>query len=282
MNVGVSLPLPPKPPAVSPDPAPFAQEAEALGFESFWVPEHAVAPVHVESYSPVFEGGQVPGFLDPLVALARAAAVTSAIKLGTSVILVPEHNPLVLAKQVATLDRYSGGRCILGVGAGWNKEETAIMGGDPKRPWAQTREAVLVMKALWTQEEAEFHGEFFDFPPVRSFPKPAQRPHPPVYLGGRAKNVMHRVLEWGDGYMPSGLSVEEAADCRRMLDQAAREAGRDPKQVPFTAYRQRADRDVVRRLEDAGADRVVVTLPIAESTELALVELRKAADLVLG
>jgi alkanesulfonate monooxygenase SsuD/methylene tetrahydromethanopterin reductase-like flavin-dependent oxidoreductase (luciferase family) len=122
-----------------------------------------------------------------IVALARASAVTKTIKLGTGICLIPERNPLLLAKEVATLDRLSGGRFIFGIGAGWLKEETEIMGGDFAHRWTQTKDAILAMKALWTQDEAEYHGQYYDFPRVRSFPKPAQKPHPPIFLGGSAK-----------------------------------------------------------------------------------------------
>ena len=121
---------------------------------------------------------------DPLIALARASAVTSTIKLGTSISLVPEHNPLLNAKQIATLDRMSNGRFIYGIGAGWLKEETEIMGGNFEHRWGQSREAILAMKELWTKDEAEFHGRFYDFPPVKCSPKPLQKPHPPVYWEG--------------------------------------------------------------------------------------------------
>ena len=281
MKIGVSLPLPPKAPAVPIDPAVFARELERLGFESFWVPEHGVAPVHVESYSPNFEGGQVPGFLDPIVALARASTATQRIKLGTSVMLIPEHNPILLAKEIATLDLYSGGRFILGIGSGWLKEETAILGGDPKRPWAQTRESVLVMKELWTKDVAEFHGAYYDFPPVRSLPKPAQKPHPPVYLGGVAGSVLRRVVEWGDGYLPARLNPEQVKETRAKLDSMAKEAGRDPRAIPITVSGQGADPDLVKRFEEAGAERVLMRLPIAQTEQEALANLEKLAEQVL-
>ena len=183
MNIGVQLPNPPEPPAVNVDPAVMAKDVEDAGFESYWVSDHPVAPVECASYSPVFPGGQVPGFMDPIVAMALAAKTTSHIKIGTCVLLMPERNTLLLAKQIATLDRYGGGRFIFGIGTGWNKEETAIMGGDTDRPWAQSLEACLVMKELWTKERAEFHGEFHDFPLLRCAPKPLQQP-PCGVLGG--------------------------------------------------------------------------------------------------
>ena len=174
--------------AHSVDTAILAKRAEELGFESFWVPEHAVIPIKTTSPFRGSPDGVIPDsykrIVDPFIALARAAAVTQTIKLGTGVCLVPERNPLILAKEVATLDHFSGGRFIFGIGAGWLKEETEIMGGDFSHRWTQTREAILAMKELWTKDEAEYHGKYYDFPPVRCYPKPAQKPHPPIFLGG--------------------------------------------------------------------------------------------------
>lgn len=183
------------------DPAILAKRAEDVGFESFFVPEHVFIPVHTASPAYRRDASEgIPDFyahiVDPFMALARASAVTNTIKLGTGICLVPEHNPLLLAKEVATLDRLSGGRFIFGVGAGWLKEETELLGGDFLHRWTQTKDAVLAMKELWSKEEPEYHGRYYDFPPVRSNPKPIQKPHPPIFLGGSAKNVFKRVVEW--------------------------------------------------------------------------------------
>ena len=138
------------------DPAVLAKRAEELGFESFWVPEHGIIPLEATAVTSTFPDGVIPEpynrIVDPFVALARASAVTTSIKLGTGICLVPEHNPLLLAKEVATLDHFSNGRFIFGIGAGWLKEETEIMGGDFAHRWTQTRDAVLAMKELWTKE----------------------------------------------------------------------------------------------------------------------------------
>ena len=124
------------------------------------------------------------------------------MKLGTGIVLVPERNPLLLAKEVSTLDLFSGGRFLFGIGAGWLREETQIMGGDFDHRWAQVRESVLAMKELWTKPAAEFHGTYYDFPPVKSFPKPAQKPHPPVILGGAFPHAARRAVRYGDGWVP--------------------------------------------------------------------------------
>ncbi len=166
MSIGLSVPLP----AYTIDPAFMAATAERLGFESIWYAEHPILPVHSDSPFPA-TGGEIPWtyahFDEPYVALARASAVTTTLLLGTGITLIPERNPLVLAKTVASLDRHSGGRFILGIGTGWLREETELMGGDFDHRWTQTREALEVMKALWSNDAAEFHGRFFDFPPVR-------------------------------------------------------------------------------------------------------------------
>src|SRR5499433_3591258 len=228
MNVGVSVPLP----AYKVDVAVMARAAEALGFESLWCAEHPIMPVKTTSRFPGSADGVIPEtyshFVDPFVPLARASGATTRIKLGTGIVLVPERNPLLLAKEVSTLDHFSGGRFLFGIGAGWLREETEIMGGDFDHRWTQTRESVLAMKELWTKPEAEFHGKYYDFPAVRSYPKPAQKPHPPVILGGGAANVFKRVVAWGDGWLPTAVGPDVVRVGRVELDRLAREAGRDP------------------------------------------------------
>jgi alkanesulfonate monooxygenase SsuD/methylene tetrahydromethanopterin reductase-like flavin-dependent oxidoreductase (luciferase family) len=161
MNIGVSIPLP----AYLVDPGLMAKKAEELGFDSFWCAEHPFMPVKTTSRFPGTADGVIPEtyahFVDPFVALARASGMTTRIKLGTGIVLVPERHPLLLAKEVATLDRFSGGRFLFGIGAGWLKEETEIMGGDFEHRWTQTRESVLAMKELWTKPEASFDGRYY-------------------------------------------------------------------------------------------------------------------------
>jgi len=257
MAVGTSVPLP----AYGIDPAFIARKAEELGFDSLWYAEHTVMPVHSVSPFPA-TGGAIPEayrhFTDPFIALARASGVTSKIKLGTGVVLVPERNPLVMAKEIAALDHFSGGRFLFGIGAGWNREEMMIMGGDFEHRWTQTREAVQVMKELWTQDEAEFHGRYYDFPPVYCYPKPAQKPHPPVILGGHARNVLQRVARWGDGWLPNMASPAQVEESRKLLDSLATEQGRDPASLTISVYGQPADRDLIQSFLNAGANRVVV------------------------
>ena len=257
MTVGVSTPLP----AYTIDPAFMARKAEELGFESIWYAEHPAVPMQSNSPFPA-TGGEIPWtyshFTDPYIALARASGATSNIKLGTGITLVPERNPLLLAKEIATLDRYSGGRFLFGIGTGWLREETEIFGGDFEHRWTQTREALEVMKELWTKDEAEYHGKYYNFPPVKSYPKPSQQPHPPIIIGGMARNVLRRIVSHGDGWLPNRITPAEVEDSRKRLDAMAEEVGRNPRTITINVYGQPADRDLVRSYLNAGADRVVV------------------------
>ena len=227
---------------MSADPARIAKRAEELGFAHYWIPEHPVIPIGFKSQYPgVQEGEPPPDYLykmpDQMVALSRAAAVTSKIGLGTGITLVPERNPLLLAKEVATIDHYSGGRVLFGIGAGWNREECEVMGGDFEHRWTQTRHAILAMKALWTEEKSEYHGRYYDFPPVACFPKPTQKPHPPILLGGvTAKRVFRRIAEYGDGWLPLVESEEQVRDGIAQIAEACRERGRDPAQISVTVF----------------------------------------------
>ena len=279
MDIGISTFLT----DYSVDVAVVARRAEELGFASLWVPEHSILPVNSGTPWPGSADGKIPkvyaDIVDPFVALGRASAVTTTLKLGTGICLVPERNPLLLAKEVATIDMYSKGRFQFGIGAGWLREETDIMGGDFAHRWAQTREAILAMKQLWTTVESEYHGKYYDFPPVYSFPGPAQKPHPPVLLGGMAKNVFKRVVEYGDGWMPNRVTPEDVKKGRAKLDELANAAGRDPRSIQIMVFHQQADRDLLKTLEEAGADSVTVRLETA-SEEEALNSLEKMAEAV--
>jgi probable F420-dependent oxidoreductase len=269
------------------DPAVVAKKAEELGFASFWVPEHAILPVHYSSRYPASPDGRIPAAVgviaDPFVALARASAATSTIQLGTGVCLVPERNPLLLAKEIATLDYYSGGRFLFGIGAGWLKEETEIMGGDFAHRWTQTRDAILAMKELWTKEESEYHGKYYNFPAVRCFPKPAAKPHPPVLLGGSSKYVFKRIVEWGDGWLPTGASVESIQRGCATLNELAEKAGRNPRSLTVIAFGQPGqfgDREELRALEKAGITHTTVWLKRTKGNEV-ITELEELARRVL-
>ena len=280
MNIGTSVPLP----AYTIDPAFMAKKSEDLGFESIWYAEHAAVPVHSDSPFPA-TGGEIPWtyshFTDPYIALARASGATSKIMLGTGITLVPERNPLLLAKEIASLDRFSGGRFLFGIGTGWLKEETEMMGGDFEHRWTQTREAIEVMKELWTKEEAEYHGRYFDFPLVKSYPKPLQKPYPPIILGGMAKNVLRRVVAHADGWLPNRVTPADVEESRKKLDALAAEAGRDPKSITISVYGQLPEHDVVHSLLNAGADRVVVRPEHVETEKEMGEQLERMAEAVL-
>ena len=280
MNIGTSVPLP----AYTIDPAFMAKKAEDLGFESIWYAEHAAVPVHSDSPFPA-TGGEIPWtyshFTDPYIALARASGATSKILLGTGITLVPERNPILLAKEIASLDRFSGGRFLFGIGTGWLKEETEMMGGDFEHRWTQTREAIEVMKELWTKEEAEYHGRYFDFPLVKSYPKPLQKPHPPVIRGGMAKYVLRRVIDHADGWLPNRVTPADVEESRKKLDAMAEEAGRDPKAITISVYGQLPERDIVHSLLNAGADRVVVRPEHVETEKEMGEQLERMAEAVL-
>ena len=281
MNIGVYIPLP----AYTVGVAAMARKAEELGFESIWCAEHPIMPVHTTSPFPGSSDGVIPPvyahFVDPFIALAIAAGATSTIKLGTGIILVPERNPLVMAKEISTLDHFSGGRFIFGIGAGWLREETEIMGGDFDHRWTQTKEAILAMKELWTQPEAEFHGRYYDFPRVQVYPKPVQKPHPPIMLGGMAKNVLRRIASWGDGWLPNRVTPTQIEESRRTLDTLAAEADRDPASLNISVFGQPVDGDLARSFLNAGADRVIITPPTQSTDEAMSAELERIAELVL-
>lgn len=238
------------------------------------MPDHIIFPVDYADPYPGAEPGQPePDYLwqmpDPLIALARASAATSTIELGTGVLLVPERNPLHLAKEIASLDQYSNGRFHFGIGAGWCREESEILGGDFEHRWTQVKEAVEVMKKCWTQDAAEHHGKYYDHPPVRCFPKPAQRPHPPIYLpsiifGGKwAERVFRRMVQWADGWLPAVSDPQMVADGRKQIEDFCGEFGRDPAEIKITVFGgdgQYRTPEQYDALESAGAQHVTVWL----------------------
>src|SRR5579875_636252 len=208
MKVGLNMQLT----DTTPHPMDIARECEAWGFESMFVNEHMVVPVNPKAaYHYGRPGDPIPEyyahFPEPFIALAMAAAVTKKIKIGTCISLVPEHEPIALAKEIGTLDFLSGGRFIFGVGGGWLRDESEVMGVDFRRRWEITLEYVRAMKELWTKREASFQGEFVSFPPVRCYPKPAQKPHPPIHIGagdrnGSCERALRNTVAVGGGGRP--------------------------------------------------------------------------------
>ena len=243
--------------------AELAAALEARGFESLFVPEHTHIPVSRKSPFP--GGGELPRRYahthDPFVALSFAAAATRRLRLGTGICLIPERDPIVTAKAVASLDQLSGGRFVFGIGGGWNVEEMANHGARYETRFKLMRERILAMKALWTGEEAEYHGAMVDFDKAWSYPKPAQRPHPPIILGGETDYTLRRVVEYCDGWFPRparGWDVREAVG---RLHRMAEAAGRDPKTLSISVFRAPADKAALQQYREAGIDRSVLEIP---------------------
>src|SRR3954449_7718266 len=223
------------------DIAELARALEERGFESLFVPEHTHIPV--SRGSPFPGGGELPKRYahthDPFVALSFAAAVTKKLMLGTGIALIPERDPIVTAKCVASLDQLSGGRFIFGIGGGWNVEEMENNGARYNTRFKLMRERILAMQALWTQEEASFHGEFVNFDPVWSYPKPAQKPHPPILLGGESDHTLRRIVEYCDGWIPRPVGDFTPKGAIERLQRMAESKGRDPKSLMISVFRGR-------------------------------------------
>jgi probable F420-dependent oxidoreductase len=242
----------------------LARALEERGFESLFVTEHTHIPASRRTPWP--GGGPLPKeyshTLDPFIGLATAAAVTSRLRLGTGICLVIEHDPIVLAKVVASLDLLSRGRLLFGVGAGWNAEEMEHHGTAFATRFRVMRERVLAMKEIWTKEEAEYHGDFVHFERIWSYPKPVQRPHPPVLLGGEGPHTLRRVVEFCDGWFPRGRAGADVilGQLAELRARAAR-AGRDPASISVSVFGGKADAPALERYRAAGIDRVVLPLP---------------------
>ena len=264
MDFGVSM----FPTRYSIGPAELARAVEERGFESLFFPEHTHIPT--SRLSPWPGGGDLPPeyreTLDPFLALTAAAAATERLKIGTGVCLVVERDPITLAKEVATLDHLSGGRFLFGIGGGWNREEMENHGTDPKRRFAVLRERILAMKEIWTKDEAEFHGEFVDFDPIWSWPKPVQQPHPPILVAGNGPGTLDRVMEYGDGWIPiPGRGAVKLGEGTEQLRKMATEQGRPP--VPVTVFGTRPDPEVIAHYAASGVDRILFALPPVEAAE---------------
>ena len=234
-----------------------------------WVPEHSHIPASRQSPWP--GGGELPReywhTYDPFVALTAAAVVATRLKLGTGICLMVERDPIVTAKEVASLDQISNGRFIFGIGGGRIAEEMGNHGTDFRRRWRVMRERILAMKEIWTKEEAEFHGEFVDFDKMWAFPKPVQKPHPPIIMGGDGPTTFDRVVEYCDGWMPIGGRTGQGPSLPEkmaLLKRQTEEAGRDPDSISIGTFGTRPDPDLIGRMEDAGVERVVFALPSAD------------------
>ncbi len=275
MRLGIST----FPTQASIQPAALGRALEERGFESLFVSEHTHIPVGLN----VTPGGrEIPEEFahtyDPFVSLAAAAASTERLLLGTAVCLVPERDPIHTAKEVATLDRISGGRFLFGVGGGWNRGELANHGTEFASRWRLLRERILAMKEIWTHETAEFHGEFVDFDPLWQWPKPVQDPHPPVIMGGSAEKSIARAVEYCDGWMPIAERGDvPLADLVGKLQAAAGEAGRD--RIPVTLYGAAPKPDRLEVYAQAGVDRCLLALPPGDADD-ALRRLDRYSELI--
>jgi probable F420-dependent oxidoreductase len=253
--------------AVQP-PGELAAMAEERGFECLLFPEHTHIPASRETPHP--SGAALPPeyshTYDPFVALTAAAGATTRLLIGTGICLVIERDPITTAKEVASLDRLSGGRFLFGVGAGWNREEMRNHGTDPGTRFGLMRERVEAMKAIWTEEEASYHGRHVDFERIWSWPKPLQQPHPPVLVGGNGPRVIDRVLAFGDEWMPNRAQEEFLVPMLTDLRTRAAAAGRG--QVPVTIAGMTRDPASIERFEQAGVSRSVYWLPPTSPAEV--------------
>lgn len=245
-------------------PAELAREVESRGFESLWMPEHTHIPASRRTPAP--GGGDLPEHYwhthDLFVALTAAAAATTRLRIASGICLIIERDPIITAKEVASLDSLSGGRFIFGIGGGWNAEEMANHGTDFKKRWRVMRERVLAMKEIWTKDEAEYHGEFVDFDKIWSYPKPFQKPHPPILMGGAGHTTFDRVVEYCDGWIPAGIDPKTIPDRMKELRRKAEDAGRNPVEIPVTfVIYGNPDQEAVDALRNAGVERVVFAVP---------------------
>jgi probable F420-dependent oxidoreductase len=264
-------------------PTELGRALEERGFDSLWVPEHSHIPLTRKSPFP--SGGDLPkkyyDVMDPFVVLGTAAAVTKTLLLGTGICLIAQRDPIQTAKQVASIDQISGGRFLFGVGNGWNEDEMANHGTVFASRHKLARERIEAMKAIWTKSKAEYHGEFVNFDPMMTWPKPVQKPHPPIMVGGAFPYGARRALNYGNGWMPHRTRTQYA-DVQALLPkfrEMAAEAGRDLASVPITIWGAKENLDLLRRDRDDGVSRVVVSFDSAKADTI-LPELDRWATLI--
>ena len=247
--------------AIRPDD--LARAAEERGFEALFFPEHTHIPTSRRTPYPA--GGELPKEYshthDPFIALGMAAAVTKRIKLATGICLVIERDPITLAKEVATLDFLSGGRVLFGIGGGWNAEEMENHGTVFKTRWKLLRERIEAMKEIWQNDEGAYRGELVRFDPIWSFPKPAQKPHPPILLGGHGESALKRVASYCDGWLPISLMAGDLKKEIATLHRLAREKGRDPKTISISVFWAPTERATLDGYAEMGIERAIFPLP---------------------
>jgi probable F420-dependent oxidoreductase len=245
--------------------ATFGREAEARGFHSIWVAEHVVLFDDYASQYPYAADGKIPaggesGILEPFTALSYLAAVTERVRLGTGICLVPQRNPVYTAKEVAAVDWLSNGRVDFGIGVGWLEEEFNAVNAPFPHRGPRTREYIDVMRRLWEDPVSEHHGEYYDMPALRQYPKPIQQPHPPIHIGGESDPALKRVAQFGQGWYGFNLLPEEVPPRVAVLEKLLAEQGRsrDDIEISICPYLKGADPDTVRRYEDVGVDQVIL------------------------
>ncbi len=245
-------------------PAELAQALEARGFEALWAPEHSHIPLTRKT--PFIFGGELPkkyyDVMDPFVSLTAAAVATKTLKIGTGVCLITQRDPIQTAKLVASIDQISNGRFLFGVGNGWNQDEMEDHGQVFATRHKLARERIEAMKAIWTSSKAEYHGEFVNFDPMMTWPKPVQKPHPPILVGGAFPYSARRAIRYGDGWMPqvTEYAKQELADVIPLFRKMAIEANRDPDSIPITVWGRGPDVEQMKRYRDLGVDRVATSL----------------------
>ena len=253
-------------------PADLGRALEQRGFDSLWAPEHSHIPLSRQSAFPA--GGDLPkkyyDVMDPFVTLAAAAAATTRLKVATGICLVVQRDPIQTAKEVASLDQISGGRVLFGIGAGWNAEEMRDHNTEFKTRFGLMQERIEAMKVIWTKSKPEYTGRFVKFPPMMTWPKPVQKPHPPVIVGGAFPFGARRALAYGDGWLPHARrpAYGEVLGMLPEFRKMAAEAGRAPETVPITVFGVAEEADLIKRYRDAGVARIIFNLPAAKSDEV--------------
>lgn len=241
----------------------LARACEERGFESLWFPEHTHIPA--SRVSPWPGGSTLPKeywhTVDLFVAMATAAAVTKKLKVASGICLLVERDPITTAKEIASIDHLSDGRVIFGIGGGWNAEEMGHHGTPFKERWKILRERVQAMKKIWTEDEAAYDGTYVRFDPIWSWPKPVQRPHPPIVLGAHGPLAVKRVVDYCDGWIPIGIRAGDLKASIDELHRVAREKGRDPSTISISIYGVPGDPDALRQLRGLGVTRAIFALP---------------------
>ena len=250
----------------------LARALEERGFESVWAPEHSHIPLTRRSGYPA--GGELPkkyyDVMDPFVTLTAAAMATKTLKVATGICLVVQRDPIQTAKLVASIDQIANGRFLFGVGGGWNADEMADHGTDYKTRFSLMRERLEAMKAIWTQSKAEYHGKFVNFDPMMTWPKPVQKPHPQILMGGNFPHGAKRAIAFGDAWMPHAARPDypDVVEFLPRFRQMAAEAGREPDQLPVTVFGTPLDADRIKRHRDAGVARTCVSLESAKADKI--------------